>query len=758
MKRKHQIFTLLVGIAMILAACAGPAGPIGPAGPEGPEGPAGPAGPAGAAGEAAVSTEAEADSELAQISGTVVDVNGVGVEGATVSVEGQEASATTGADGSFDLADVTPGFAYLYVTSPSDAYLDGETLGSIYAMGGGTVADIEITLSGRPSADATTVGMETCKTCHAGTMPEMFAAYDGSTDAVVHSRFVNEGTSHLVYPELWPEPGDKFLPLTPSGDLLLVQDPLDGHGLVNVVLCTADGDAGREFIFKFYEELAEGAAPRTENSLNCNADETAVFIPVGGTIGGEGNWGEGYNDPNHEVDDTLPNFGEGKQRYLARIQDVPYLVSWMAEHDIPLERAKQDYVAYMPVYLMQDGTPVGSDALAEGDVGTPKFWQKSPDHWIAPNNTLSRNCIGCHATGVEIDYVDVVDGDTTYTGVVTAFDYQDLNITCERCHGPGSDHAASADKAAIISPQYLTAQAGGELCGQCHASHAGKSATPAGVFKYSFDETYKDTLGSGYFVPGVYNLETFIANYNMPTVGNNWKEGPVHTWPDETHSKAHSQQLPELLRSVHTNNPYEKLTCYTCHDAHTLNAGPASLTVDAYEFENAAYGNNTLCLACHATHGPFEEITKDDVAVLQLDAGRLVSKDGVALTLEDVKAGLARNNVAKVVAEHMQDGAGMGGALYTPDNPDMPVGSCASCHMAKIGKLFDPNDDAQYHLDFDQNGMSAVAEGNVASHVFDIVWPGQSSVLTASATHDYEIMPNSCSNCHDYARISGDDD
>ena len=101
----------------------------------------------------------------------------------------------------------------------------------------------------------------------------------------------------------------------------------------------------------------------------------------------------------------------------------------------------------------------------------------------------------------------------------------------------------------------------------------------------------------------------------------------------------------------------------------------------------------------------------------------------------------------------------MGAALYTPDDPDMRTGSCVSCHMPKIGKLFDLNDDAQYHLDFDANGNIAVAEGNVASHVFDIVWPSQSAVLVnpdLSLGHDYDIMPNSCSECHDYARISGD--
>ena len=691
----------------------------------------------------------------------VTDVTGAGVEGATVSIEGRDGTALTGGDGTFELVDVEPGFVYLHVATPSETYLDGGTRDSIFVAEGATVSEIEITLSGRPSEAATTVGVESCQTCHGGMWPDKFAAFSGEPDAAIHSRFVTEGTSRMIYPELWPEPGDKYLPRTPTGELLLAQDPADGEGMVNVVMCTEDGDEGREYIFKFYQELEDEATPLTEDDLNCQVDETAVFIPVGGTIGGEGNWGEGYVDPAHEIEDTHPNFGEGKQRFLARIQDVPYLVNWYEEHGVPIERAKQDYVAYMPVYVMQDGTPVGSDALAEGDVGTPKFWQKSPDHWCTPDNTLSRNCAGCHTTGLEIDYQTFEDGDHTFKAVVTAFDYVDLNMTCERCHGPGSDHASTADVTKIISPQYLTAEAENELCGQCHSSHAGKSATPSGIFKYAFDETYKDSLGSGIFVPGVHSMDTFYTNYNEPTTTNNFKEGPFHSWADQTHSRAHSQQLPELLRSVHTNNPYEKLTCSTCHDAHSLKGGPASLVVDGYDFTSPAYSNNTLCLACHATHGLFEDVTKDDVAVLQIDAGGQVTKDGEDLAFEVTDAGLARNRIAKAVAEHMQEGAGMGGALYTPDDPDMPVGNCMSCHMAKIGKLFDLNDDAQYHLALDQNGMSAVAEGNIASHVFDIVWPGQSSVLKnpdPAAGHDYDIMPNSCSNCHDFARISGDND
>ncbi len=710
--------------------------------------------------------ESQAGASLARIAGTVLDVNGVGVVGATVSVEGQSATATTGADGTFSLMDVEPGFVYLYVTAPSAAYLDGETLSSILVQGSETVADVAITLSGRPSDAANTVGGARCQACHGEMWSEIFAAFDGSPSAAVHSRFVTEGTSHMVYPELWPAPGEAYLPRDPTRGLLMVQDPLDGTGLVNVVLCTQDGAGGREYLFKFYAELGEGADPRTEAQLDCVADATAVFIPVAATIGGEGNWGEGYVDSQHATTDRDPNFGEGKQRYMCRMQDVPWLREWAVANGVTnwLDDDYVDFVAYMPVYLYQDATPAGSAVLTgANDVGGPKFWQKSPTHWAYPANTLSRNCAGCHSTGIKTTKVDFPDaheaGDAKQ--VVTNFEYKDLNITCERCHGPGSEHAAFPfHKTKIISPKYLTAKAGNELCGQCHGSHAGKSQRPEGIHKYPYDANYENSLGNGFFVPGVHDLATFYANYDLPTSGvkDNWQEGTFHTWPDQTHSRAHSQELSEMRRSVHYNNSYEKLTCYTCHDAHGLDAGPASLSIDGYAFGNAAYGNNTLCLACHATHGPFEEVSKEDVAVLQLDAGRTVTLDGEAVSVAAADSFLARNRVGRAVAEHMQTGAGMGGALYTPSDLTMPVGNCASCHMAKIGKLQDVNDDAQWHLAFDQNGLSAVAEGNTASHVFDIVWPAQSAVLAPFATHDYDIMPNSCSKCHDFARISGDSD
>ena len=139
--------------------------------------------------------------------------------------------------------------------------------------------------------------------------------------------------------------------------MLKVQDPLDGKGMVHVALCTKGEEPNRQYLFKFYPEQKEGVS-LTEADLDCSDKPgDAIWIPVAATIGGEGNWGEGYTDPNHKTPDRTPNFGEGKQRYMAKLQDVPVIAKWMKDNNVSREGQKQDYICFLPVYIMQDGTP-----------------------------------------------------------------------------------------------------------------------------------------------------------------------------------------------------------------------------------------------------------------------------------------------------------------------------------------------------------------------------------------------------------------
>ncbi len=150
----------------------------------------------------------------ATILGKVLDANGRSLKGVKVAVEAQNVSSITSKDGSFKLKGVAPGNVYLYATAPSKAHLDGETLKSVAVKDGATISGVTIILSGRPGDAATFVGMKVCANCHDAKVTKSF---DGTPNASAHSRFVTEGTSHMVYKDMWPEPGSKYLPRDPEG-------------------------------------------------------------------------------------------------------------------------------------------------------------------------------------------------------------------------------------------------------------------------------------------------------------------------------------------------------------------------------------------------------------------------------------------------------------------------------------------------------------------------------------------------------------
>ncbi|HYG68087.1 MAG TPA: carboxypeptidase-like regulatory domain-containing protein, partial [Anaeromyxobacteraceae bacterium] len=639
------------------------------------------------------------------ITGVVKKASGGGLAGATVAVEGQNLSTVTAADGTFTLAGVVPGFVFVDVDAP-EGFLDGGDRRSQYVAPGAAVS-VTIQLSGRPSDTATYTGEGGCVGCHSGIATEQHKAG--------HHRFLNPGTDRMVRKDMWPAVGTTLDPRVQA------LDPVDGTTMVAVYLC---------------QNTAGAYAMKFGGAADCTVGD-GTLIPVSATIGGEGDGGV----------DGRPNFGVYKQRYLARPADVPYAVShWAVAYRSDADRDR-DYLI-LPVYLVQNGN---TDPTL-GAV-SPKFYKIYADKWLKQVRTISRLCSGCHATGLKIAYEGA-------ESLVSTYEYKDLNVTCERCHGPGSEHVAPPSGVnrvdRIIKPSLLTAKAAQETCGQCHSAHSASSKVPDGAFKMPFNGDRLTAIGNGVFVPGIYELADYVKGFDVPLLDG----GGVETWPDRTHSKAHGQQLPMLWRSKHANNSFERLACFDCHDAHSTYGGPAAMSMSAgsgaYVLENPALKDNTLCLACHASHGPFAGVSKDDVAALHATNGAVV-KDGAPAAFDAAATAAAKTRIARAVGEHMQAGSAMGLAAYDPLDDANPVGRCQACHMPKTGKKNDTIDVTQWILGRDANGDSAIIEGNVASHVFDVVWPAQSGALKkATGGVDLDIMPNSCGKCHPASRLSGD--
>lgn len=126
---------------------------------------------------------------------------------------------------------------------------------------------------------------------------------------------------------------------------------------------------------------------------------------------------------------------------------------------------------------------------------------KAPAEWVPyhPGETLEFDCAGCHTTGYQPrghqNDLEGIAGTWTFDG-----------IQCERCHGPGSLHAANPQGVQMV------VERDSQLCGDCHI--------------------YQDP-------------QTIAADEELP-FGH------------------HQQQFTEL-----TNTKHFALSCITCHDPHS---------------------------------------------------------------------------------------------------------------------------------------------------------------------------------------------
>jgi len=265
-------------------------------------------------------------------------------------------------------------------------------------------------------------------------------------------------------------------------------------------------------------------------------------------------------------------------------------------------------------------------------------------------SSFSKNCVGCHITGIR-SAGKTAQGEWVlkpYPAVLyqeddpAYFDYDGdglpdlMNIGCEMCHGPGSAHIlGGGDPAKIVNPGKLSADKSNEVCGRCHNR---VRSVPNKTYAWP----YHDDTGTQW-APNTEPLATYFANNNS-------------LWPDGETSYEHNQHYSEMLKSPHFTNPYQKLRCFDCHDPHQQ-ANAAQIipqrTQGGVTIQTGAE-NNTLCLSCHATHGPFAAITTQMVA--------------------DYAANV--NAIGGVVSAH----------AHHPYGPEriMGLARCTSCHMPRV--------------------------------------------------------------------------
>jgi hypothetical protein len=191
-------------------------------------------------------------------------------------------------------------------------------------------------------------------------------------------------------------------------------------------------------------------------------------------------------------------------------------------------------------------------------------------------------CLECHATSAQ-----------TVAGLPPPNQYKPaslvVGISCERCHGPGREHAQAMrthkTPEAIVNPAKLPRERQIEVCAQCHAGH-GKSL--AAAFSY---------------IPGG-PLDHYLQRDQLA--------------PGAT-VDVHGNQVA-LLQLSRCFQASAELTCSTCHDVHTIQREAASFsnrcltchrTQDCGEFVKQGEKIAANCIDCHMPLQPSNLIMSD---------------------------------------------------------------------------------------------------------------------------------------------------
>ena len=185
------------------------------------------------------------------------------------------------------------------------------------------------------------------------------------------------------------------------------------------------------------------------------------------------------------------------------------------------------------------------------DVTNERILPGDPLHWTGIGQNWNSTCADCHSTDLHKNYDPIKN--TYHTS------WQEINVSCEECHGPGSVHVALARRKSPfwdrnvgyglpnLKDKLSTTQL--ETCAKCHAR------------RYQVHEEFRS--GKPFF--NYYEPVTLAAGLYQP-------DGQIL---DEVY------EYDSFLQSkMHANH----VQCSNCHDPHSLKL----------KFEG-----NRLCAQCH---------------------------------------------------------------------------------------------------------------------------------------------------------------
>jgi predicted CXXCH cytochrome family protein len=446
--------------------------------------------------------------------------------------------AATDKKGSFRISGIAEGKYFIFVAPADKTYLPGGDKSNKAMSTADFKKPVKILLSGNAPDNAVYVGSSKCLTCHAAygdlkkTLHKLGIAAVGKPSKLQdYSRFpkFNDGLDKLTA-------GTKFyfsgFDKTRGFDKYLISEkaPADAASVNFTATFFKDADGKLKF--------------KTEN-VKDPADPARTYT-VEMTYGG----------------------GIYKQRYLYRSGEYlfPFVQYNTMGDDSFADRGRKIWRDYHADWLYNDETK----KLTE----PPK------------KKSFEVECASCHYTGYSLTpnvagnfvagAVNDPNGEADIDGDGVP---NELNIGCEVCHGPGSEHvkAPKSKKAStIVSPRKIAPERASVICEQCHSRPQGNLKNDQPVSK-----------DNKMMLPGT-SRNDYLVNFTT-------REDAAQKdfWPDGIHSKSHHQQGTDFIKSKKYRNGTQIVICADCHDPHGKTGVTHQLKAEVRD------AKNTLCTSCH---------------------------------------------------------------------------------------------------------------------------------------------------------------
>lgn len=405
---------------------------------------------------------------------------------------------------------------------------------------------LDIRVSARPSSRATYVGSSTCMVCH-GLQ---------STTRTPHNvgLQVPGVRSSLQDVEPWPEFDDGLDAFEAATDLFFHDCDPEASGFEKCVVSDTEPSGTVSFEARLRRD--------TDVPLGALG---AYYVELENRVSSEG----------VRRYDVMLTYGGTmrRQQYLTRRSNLDGTWSYFV----------------LPLQFNHRGDPSNPDPSdwPWRDYRSDQWFDFDDQRLAEPPNpeAFDNNCAGCHFTGYELVGSDASGWSARATfDPAGAFDYDGdgrtelINVGCESCHGPGSEHLELGPRGSyIISPGSLTPGREAAMCGSCHSRPIGIGAGPTGL-PLSADDLMPP--------PGL-RRPRFAVDHTTRV------SGAPDDFFDSGDPLASYQQYSDFIRSAHYRNPTRILSCTSCHSAHA--------NFDDVYGPAISENLNPVCTVCHSS-------------------------------------------------------------------------------------------------------------------------------------------------------------